>query len=131
MKYCYNITDVFYMNKNFKNSFKVASNILLMICLILMVVTVWLDQFYLSIVLISLSLASIFVTLLSLDGFNLHSLTKELNTYFFIVTIIVALSVTLTNQIIFYVGLALFILMILLYIIPAFFEEKEDRRKRK
>jgi hypothetical protein len=119
------------MNKNFKNSFKVASNILLMICLILMVVTVWLDQFYLSIVLISLSLASIFVTLLSLDGFNLHSLTKELNTYFFIVTIIVALSVTLTNQIIFYVGLALFILMILLYIIPAFFEEKEDRRKRK
>ncbi len=120
------------MNKSvLKNSFKAASNILLMISLALMVVAVYLENFYLSVGGIALSVVSIIVTILSADSFSLKSIFKELNMYFFIVAIIVNLSVLLNEKVLFYVGLVLFILMILLYFIPMFFEEKEDNEQNK
>lgn len=120
------------MNKSvLKNSFKAASNILLMISLALMVVAVYLENFYLSVGGIALSVVSIIVTVLSADSFSLKSIFKELNMYFFIVAIIVNLSVLLNEKVLFYVGLVLFILMILLYFIPMFFEEKEDNEQNK
>ena len=120
------------MNKSvLKNSFKAASNILLMISLALMVVAVYLENFYLSVGGIALSVVSIIVTILSAEDFSLKSIFKELNMYFFIVAIIVNLSVLLNERVLFYVGLVLFILMILLYFIPMFFEEKEDNEQNK
>lgn len=120
------------MNKSvLKNSFKAASNILLMISLALMVVAVYLENFYLSVGGIALSVVSIVVTILSAEDFSVKSIFKELNMYFFIVAIIVNLSVLLNEKVLFYVGLVLFILMILLYFIPMFFEEKEDNEQNK
>jgi len=120
------------MNKSvLKNSFKAASNVLLMISLALMVVAVYLENFYISVGGIVLSVASIAVTVLSANEFTFKSIFKELNMYFFVVAIVVNLSVMLNEKVLFYVGLVLFILMILLYFIPMFFEEKEDKKGKK
>ena len=120
------------MNKSLlKNSFKAASNVLLMITLALMVVAVYLENFYISVGGITLSVVSIAVTVLSVDEFTFKSIFKELNMYFFVVAIVVNLSVMLSQKVLFYVGLVLFILMILLYFIPMFFEEKEDKKGKK
>ena len=120
------------MNKSLlKNSFKAASNVLLMITLALMVVAVYLENFYISVGGITLSVVSIAVTVLSVDEFTFKSIFKELNMYFFVVSIVVNLSVMLSQKVLFYVGLVLFILMILLYFIPMFFEEKEDKKGKK
>jgi len=110
------------MNKSvLKNSFKAASNVLLMISLALMVVAVYLENFYISVGGIVLSVASIAVTVLSANEFTFKSIFKELNMYFFVVAIVVNLSVMLNEKVLFYVGLVLFILMILLYFIHIFF----------
>ena len=120
------------MNKSLlKNSFKAASNVLLMITLALMVVAVYLENFYISVGGITLSVVSIAVTVLSVDEFTFKSIFKELNMYFSVVAIVVNLSVMLSQKVLFYVGLVLFILMILLYFIPMFFEEKEDKKGKK
>lgn len=120
------------MNKNvLKNTFKAASNVLLMIALGLMVVSVYLENFYLSFGGIVLSAVSIVITILSADELKAKSIFKELNLYFFLVAIVVNLSVILNEKVLFYVGLVLFILMILLYFIPMFFEEKEEKKSKK
>ena len=120
------------MNKNvLKETFKVASNILLILSLGLMVVAVYLENFYLSLGGIVLSAVSIIITALSADELSLKGILKELNLYFFLVSVIVNLSVILNEKVLFYVGLVLFILMILLYFIPMFFEEKEDKKNKK
>ena len=120
------------MNKNvLKNTFKAASNVLLMIALGLMVVSVYLENFYLSFGGIVLSAVSIVITILSADELKAKSIFKELNLYFFLVAIVVNLSVILNEKVLFYVGLVLFILMILLYFIPMFFEEKEEKQNKK
>ena len=100
------------MNKNvLKNTFKAASNVLLMIALGLMVVSVYLENFYLSFGGIVLSAVSIVITILSADELKAKSIFKELNLYFFLVAIVVNLSVILNEKVLFYVGLVLFILM--------------------
>lgn len=120
------------MNKNvLKETFKVASNILLILSLGLMVVAVYLENFYLSLGGIVLSAVSIIITALSANELSLKGILKELNLYFFLVSVIVNLSVILNEKVLFYVGLVLFILMILLYFIPMFFEEKEDKKNKK
>jgi Ca2+/Na+ antiporter len=120
------------MNKNvLKSTFKAASNVLLILALGLMVVAVYLENFYLSIGGLVLSAASIVITVLSADELKAKSILKELNIYFFLVAIIVNLSVILNEKVLFYVGLVLFILMILLYFIPMFFEEKEEKQGKK
>lgn len=119
------------MNQTFKNSLKMSSNILLLVTLALMAVTAWTDEFYLSIATISLSVVSIVVTVLSVDEMTFSNVIKEINNYFFIVTILIALSVTLTSQILFYIGLVLFIMVIFLYFIPMFVKEKEEKKKGK
>ena len=119
------------MNQTFKNSLKMSSNILLLVTLALMAVTAWTDEFYLSIATISLSVVSIVVTVLSVDKMTFSNVIKEINNYFFIVTILIALSVTLTSQILFYIGLVLFIMVIFLYFIPMFVKEKEEKKKGK
>ena len=120
------------MNKNvLKETFKVASNILLILSLGLMVVAVYLENFYLSLGGIVLSAVSIIITALSADELSLKGILKELNLYFFLVSAIVNLSVILNEKVLFYVGLVLFILMILLYFIPMFIAEKEEKKKNK
>ena len=78
------------MNQTFKNSLKMSSNILLLVTLALMAVTAWTDEFYLSIATISLSVVSIVVTVLSVDKMTFSNVIKEINNYFFIVTILIA-----------------------------------------
>jgi len=120
------------MNKSvLKNSFKAASNVLLMISLALMVDAVYLENFYISVGGIVLSVASIAVTVLSANEFTFKSIFKELNMYFFVVAIVVNLSVMLNEKVLFYVGLVLFILIILLYLIPMFIKKKENKKGKK
>ena len=120
------------MNKSvLKSSLKVASNILLFLSLALMVVTVWLENFYVAVAAIAISGVGVLVSLFSNEGINLKMFTKDLNLYFFIVSIIISVSVIVANQTLFYVGLVLFLLMIFLYLIPLFVTEKEEKQTTK
>ncbi len=118
------------MNEKIKTSLKLASNILLFVTLALMVATIYFDNFYLSIATISLSVISIAVCVVGADEINAKVFTKDLNIYFFLVAIILSLSVTIANQVVFYVGIVLFILVIVLYLIPMFVAEKEEKTKK-
>lgn len=117
--------------KAIKSTFKIASSILLFVGLALMVLTVWLENYYLSIGTIVVSVISIVITVLSVEKVTMKEIFKDINLYFYVVCIVLALSVTITNKMLFYVGLVLFILVIFLYFIPLFVEEKEDKKKGK
>lgn len=116
------------MNKSMlKSSLKIASNILLFLSLTLMVLTVWLENFYVAVAAISISGLGVLVSLFSNEKIGLKMFTKDLNFYFFIVGILVSVSVIIASQVLFYVGLVFFVLMIFLYLIPLFVTEKEDK----
>lgn len=116
------------MNKSMlKSSLKIASNILLFLSLTLMVLTVWLENFYVAVAAISISGLGVLVSFFSNEKIGLKMFTKDLNLYFFIVGILVSVSVIIASQVLFYVGLVFFVLMIFLYLIPLFVTEKEDK----
>lgn len=113
------------------STFKVASNALLFIGLILMVVTVWLENYYLSVGTIVVCAISLIITILGANKPKIIEALKDINLYFFVVCIVLSLSVTMANKILFYVGIVLFILVLFLYFIPMFVNEKEDNKKNK
>lgn len=121
------------MNKSLvKSSLKIVSNVLLFISLALMVINVWLEkEYYVSFAAITISVVGVLVTLFSNDGPFLNVFVKELNLYFFIVCIIIGFAVMLSIKVLFYIGMVLFILMIVLYLIPLFVTEKEDKKAKK
>ncbi len=114
-----------------KSGLKIASNILLFITLALMVITVWLENLYLGIATVSISVLSILVSIFSADELNVKHFWKDLNIYFFIVAIVIGLSMIIGNKILFYIGIVLFVLVILLFLIPMFVSEKEENKKNK
>ena len=114
-----------------KKALKFAAGLLLFLSLGLMVLTVWLEDFYLSIGSIVVSVVSLAVTILSAEKFDIKEIWKDLNIYFILVSIVVCLSVTISSQILFYIGLVLFIFVILLYFIPLFVAENEDKKNKK
>lgn len=114
------------MNKQtLKSSLKLTSNLILFLSLLLMVLTVWLENFYLGVAAISISVVGVIASALSNEGIRI--LTKDLNLYFFVVAIIISVATITSNKILFYIGLVLFLLMVLLYLIPLFVTEKEDK----
>ena len=115
--------------KLIKPSLKMVSNVLLFISLGLMVLNVWLEnEYYISVAAIAISVVGLLVTLFSHDGPFLKIFVKELNIYFFVVCLIVGFSVILDAKVLFYIGMVLFILVIVLYLIPLFVAEKEDKK---
>lgn len=120
------------MEKNSnKSMFNIASNSLLFIGLILMVVTVWLENYYLSVGTVVVCAVSLLITILGAEGPKFKGMWKEINLYFFVVCIVLSLSVTLASKMLFYIGIVLFILVIFLYFIPMFVTEKEETKKTK
>ena len=114
-----------------KASLKIVSNVLLFVSLALMVLNVWLEkEYYVSLAAIAISVVGLIVTLFSHDGPFLKVFAKELNLYFFVVCLVIGFSVMQSNKILFYIGMVLFILMIVLYLIPLFVEEKEEKKKK-
>lgn len=117
--------------KLIKPSLKMVSNVLLFISLGLMVLNVWLEnEYYISVAAIAISVAGLLVTLFSHDGPFLKIFVKELNIYFFVVCLIVGFSVILDAKVLFYIGMVLFILVIVLYLIPLFVAEKEEKKQK-
>lgn len=117
--------------KTIESTLKFASNLLLFIGLILMVLTVWLENYYLSIGTIVVCIVSMIVTILGAVKPKIKEALKDINLYFYIVCIVLSLSVTIDNKVLFYIGLVLFILVIFLYFIPMFVTEKDDNKKGK
>ena len=96
-----------------------------------MVLNVWLEnEYYISVAAIAISVVGLLVTLFSHDGPFLKIFVKELNIYFFVVCLIVGFSVILDAKVLFYIGMVLFILVIVLYLIPLFVTEKEDKKQK-
>ena len=117
--------------KLIKLSLKMVSNVLLFISLGLMVLNVWLEnEYYISVAAIAISVVGLLVTLFSHDGPFLKIFVKELNIYFFVVCLIVGFSVIFDAKVLFYIGMVLFILVIVLYLIPLFVTEKEDKKQK-
>lgn len=115
----------------FKNSCKIASNILLVISLMLLVLAVWLNEKFLGLSTLVVSITSIAIVIISQDQINIKTVLSDLNLYFFLVSIILSISVILDNKSIFYIGIVLFILVLFLYFISIFVEEKDIKKKKK
>jgi hypothetical protein len=113
----------------FKKTLKLASNILLIANLVLMVFALRMEHYYLAVATIASSAVSIVITALGHE--KIEDAAKNLNIYFFVVSVILALSVTIPSQILYYIGLILFILMAILYLIPLFMNEKQQNNKTK
>lgn len=119
------------MNKEaLKSSFKITSNVLLFLSLILQVLSVGIEEyeFYFSVAAIATCVIGILVTLLRGEGIKI--LTKDLNLYCFVVVIVLSIATIIGNRTLFFIGVVLFILMILLYLIPLFVTEKEDKTSK-
>ena len=74
------------MNKNLlKKSCNVAANVLLIVALAVMVVAVYLQNYYLALATITLSVLCIVISVLGAEEMKLSKILKDLNIYFFIV----------------------------------------------
>ena len=74
--------------KVLRASFKITSNVFLFVGLLCMVLTVWLEHYYLAIGTILTAVLGILVSLFSNEKANLKDFIKDLNVYFFIVKLI-------------------------------------------
>ena len=99
----------------FKKTLKLASNILLIANLVLMVFALRMEHYYLAVATIASSALSIVITALGHE--KIEDAAKNLNIYFFVVSVILALSVTIPSQILYYIGLILFMIIPHYYIL--------------
>lgn len=95
----------------------------------MMAITGWLKSTYLAISGIALSFIGIILTVIGTS--KIKNVFKELNVYFFSVVILIDFSVIFANNILFYIGLVLFLMMILLYFILLFVEEKKTKKMKR
>ncbi len=119
-------------NTQTKNIFSIASNVMLAICAVMMVVTVWLQyESYTNILAIFCVTASACGILFTgIGSGSLRNFIKQLNIYTFIVIILIAVSILISSQVLLYIGIGLFALTLILFFIPIVVEATEKRKQQ-
>ncbi len=117
--------------KTLKESCKFAINILLFVNFIVLILAVWLDLNILAIMAITLGALSIGVSMMAAEEFKFKIIVKDLNIYFFLVAIIIGISVIMVESWLLYIGLALFFLVLLFYAITILFDDKNAKETKK
>ena len=114
------------MKKEFKEILKVSSDVMLYVASITLVVTLWIDNIILASAAICMSVLAIVSFILSLEEIKANKVFKDINVYYFSLLILIGVSRILNNENLFRIGLALFVLLTLVYAFFAFLK-KEDK----
>ncbi len=120
-----------------QNMLSMISNITLIVVASLMVLGVWLQyENYVNVIAyacITMSVIGIVVSVLETK--KPIEVFKQLNIYAFLVVIVIAISIILSSRILLYIGLALFGLTLILFMVPIVGEKlsknKEDGKSKK
>lgn len=110
------------MKKEFKGILKITSDVLLYLTSILLVITLWLENNIIASASISMSVIALILLFASLEKFNLK-LFADVNLYYFIILIVLGISRIVGSDILFRIGLVLFVLLILVYFCLIFFKK--------
>ena len=114
------------MKKEFKEILKVSSDVMLYVASITLVVTLWFDNIILASAAICMSVLAIVCFILSLEEIKASNVFKDINTYYFPLLILIGISRIISSDNLFRIGLALFVLLTLVYAFFAFLK-KEDK----
>lgn len=114
-----------------KKIFKTSSDVMIYVISIILILTVWLESKLLGVCVITMSLISIALSVLSNEKISFKDIITDINIYYFIVAIVLALSKVLMLENLFYIGLVLFVIVLVLYIIfMIIFKSKDDKNKK-
>lgn len=103
------------MKTELKKVFKITSDVLLYLTSILLVVTLWLENNIIASASICMSLIAIVLLIISIEKFDVKKIFSDINVYYFIVLIVLGISRIIGSDILFRVGLVLFVVLILVY----------------
>lgn len=118
------------MKNNFRSNLKTSSEVLVYIVAVLTVLSVWINNIILAIAVITISLLAIVLDAISFDKGNLINVFKDINTYFFFDFVLIAVSRLIDNDILFYVCIAIFVIILVLYILFNFIINSKDNKRK-
>ena len=87
---------------------------------ILLLLSVWLELTIFHYATISMAVLSLVISVICKDEIKPKFIFSDMNLYYFIVTIIIAISKIINSNKLFYVGIGLFAIVLVLYIIFTF-----------
>ncbi len=119
------------MNKDFKKTLQIANNILLYVVSILLLLSVWLELTIFHFATISMAVLSLIISVISKDEIKPKFIFSDMNLYYFLVTIIIAISKVINSNKLFYVGIGLFAIVLVLYIIFTFIINQDKKKDNK
>lgn len=118
------------MKKEFKEILKLSSNAILYVASIILVASLWIENNILGTTVITLSVISIVLFAISCE--TKKDVFKEINVYYFVILILLGISRILDSQTLFNIAIALFVILLLVYIFFTFIKKdtkEEDTKK--
>lgn len=118
------------MKKEFKEILKLSSNAMLYVASIILVASLWIENNILGTTVIALSVISIALFAISCE--TKKDVFKEINVYYFVILILLGISRILDSQTLFNIAIALFVILLLVYIFFTFIKKdtkEEDTKK--
>lgn len=118
------------MKKEFKEILKLSSNAILYVASIILVASLWIENNILGTTVIALSVISIVLFAISCE--TKKDVFKEINVYYFVILILLGISRILDSQTLFNIAIALFVILLLVYIFFTFIKKdtkEEDTKK--
>ena len=111
------------MKKEFKEILKVSSDVMLYVASITLVITLWFNNSILASAAIFMRVLAIIFFIISLEKICLSNIFKDISVYYFSILILLGLSRLIDNENLFRIGLALFVLLTLVYAFFAFLKK--------
>lgn len=109
------------MKKEFKQILKLSSNAMLYVASIILVASLWIENNILGTTVVAMSVIAI--VLFALSSEEIKDMFKEINVYYFVVLILLGISRILDSQTLFNVALAIFVILLLVYIFFTFIKK--------
>lgn len=109
------------MKKEFKQILKLSSNAMLYVASIILVASLWIENNILGTTVVAMSVIAIVLFALSSEA--IKDIFKEINVYYFVVLILLGISRILDSQTLFNVAIAIFVILLLVYIFFTFIKK--------
>lgn len=109
------------MKKDFKQILKLSSNAMLYVASIILVASLWIENNILGTTVVAMSVIAIVLFALSSEA--IKDIFKEINVYYFVVLILLGISRILDSQTLFNVAIAIFVILLLVYIFFTFIKK--------
>lgn len=112
------------MKKEFKEVLSLASNVLLYVISLVLLLSLYLEINIIFVICIAMSFLAILIHFLSLDDIKVWY--KSINIFYFLILLVLSFGKLLYNDLIFNLGLALFVILILAYIFFSFIKKQKE-----